>query len=98
MSITIEPAASLNKSVDRPTKRRIRWSEQVTAYLFLLPALFVFGLFAWFPILKTVLFSFQKVSLNAESTWIGLTNFERMLKDPQFSIAWQNSISFAMLS
>lgn len=98
MSITIEPAASLTKAVDRPSKRRIRWSEQATAYLFLLPALFVFGLFAWFPILKTIMFSFQKVSLNAESTWIGLTNFERMLKDPQFSIAWQNSISFAMLS
>jgi multiple sugar transport system permease protein len=98
MSITIEPAASLAKSVDRPTKRRFRWSEQITAYLFLLPALFVFGLFAWYPILKTIMFSFQKVSLNAESTWIGLTNFQRMLADPNFGIAWQNSISFAMLS
>ncbi|MBC8171685.1 MAG: sugar ABC transporter permease [Anaerolineae bacterium] len=98
MSITIEPAASLTKAVERPSRRWIRWSEQVTAYLFLLPALLVFGLFAWFPILKTIMFSFQKVSLNAESTWIGLTNFQRMLADPAFGVAWQNSLSFAMLS
>jgi multiple sugar transport system permease protein len=79
-------------------RRRIRWSQQIPAYLFLLPALVIFGLFAWYPIIKAVLFSFQNVSLNGESTWVGLENFERMLIDPAFGIAWRNSLSFAMLS
>ena len=70
------------------TARRIRWREQIPAYLFLLPALIIYGLFAWFPIIKTVIFSFQKVSLNGPSTWVGLNNFNRMLIDPTFGIAW----------
>ncbi|MHB8625240.1 MAG: carbohydrate ABC transporter permease [Aggregatilineales bacterium] len=78
--------------------RRIRWSEQISAYLFLAPALIVFGVFAWFPIIKTFIFSFQKVSLNGESTWVGFDNFRRMLIDPAFGIAWKNSFTFASLS
>ncbi len=78
--------------------KRIRWRDQIPAYLFLLPALIVFGLFAWYPILKTIIFSFQNVNLNGESTWVGLDNFRRMLADPKFSIAWGNSLQFASLS
>ena len=86
------------KAEKTQTTRRIRWREQITAYGFLLPALIVYGLFAWFPIIKTVIFSFQKVSLNGPSTWVGLNNFNRMLIDPTFGIAWTNSIVFASLS
>jgi multiple sugar transport system permease protein len=78
--------------------RRIRWGDQVAAYLFLLPALFVFAFFAWFPGLQTMLYSFQNVSLNGQSTWAGLDNFQRMFEDPAFGIAWRNSFAFASLS
>jgi len=88
-------AAARSRSL---TRRRIRWAEQIPAYLFLLPALLVFGLFAWFPIIKTVIFSFQNVNLGGGSTWIGLDNFNRMLSDPTFGIAWRNSFMFAALS
>jgi multiple sugar transport system permease protein len=79
-------------------RRRIRWSEQIPALLFLLPALIVFGVFAWYPIARTFLFSFQNVNLHADSTWIGLDNFSRMLVDPNFAISWRNSLIFASLS
>ena len=78
--------------------QRIRWSQQASAYLFLLPALLIFGLFAWFPIVRTVIFSFQKVSLVGESSWVGFDNFRRMFIDPDFGIAWGNSIVFASIS
>jgi multiple sugar transport system permease protein len=80
------------------TTRRFNWQKQLVAYGFLLPALLVYGLFAWYPIVKTVIFSFQKVSLNSPSTWVGFNNFRRMLIDPTFGIAWTNSITFASLS
>jgi multiple sugar transport system permease protein len=99
MAITAQSTQSVTTAAEQSsTKRHIRWSEQISAYLFLLPALLIFGLFAWYPIIKTVIFSFQKVSLNGESTWVGLNNFRRMLIDPTFGIAWGNSISFALLS
>ncbi len=78
--------------------QRIRWADQASAYLFLAPALIVFALFAWYPILKTVIFSFQNVSLNGDSTWVGFDNFSRMLIDPAFGIAWKNSVAFASIS
>lgn len=100
MEITANSSSSTVSATSQPhiLRRRIRWSEQGSAYLFLLPALFIFGLFAWFPILRTIIFSFQNVSLNGESTWIGLDNFQTMFIDPAFGIAWRNSFLFASLS
>src|ERR1700712_5370798 len=98
MTVTIEPVQGLTSESRIKTKKRFRWSEQISAYLFLLPALLVFGLFAWYPIIQTFIFSFQKVSLNGQSTWVGWNNFNRMLIDPNFKTAWINSITFALLS
>src|SRR5512147_2354246 len=98
MEVTITSSAALSSQAKQTWWRRIRWREQIPAYLFLLPALLIFGVFAWFPILKTVIFSFQNVDLHGTSTWIGLDNITRMLNDPNFKIAWQNSFVFASLS
>lgn len=75
-----------------------QWSRQISGYLFLLPAVLIFGLFAWYPILKSVQMSFQNVSLMGETTWAGLDNYALMLKDPAFGIAWRNSLQFATWS
>lgn len=73
-------------------------SNQATVYLFLLPALIVFGLTAWYPIVRAFEMSFQDVSLRAESTWVGLDNFELMRRDPALETVWNNSLEFAMWS
>lgn len=79
-------------------RRRIRMREQVPAWLFLLPAIVIFGYFTWYPMLVTVGFSFQRVSLTGETSWIGLDNYRRMFADPLFYISWRNIGQFAMLS
>ncbi|MCA9882698.1 MAG: sugar ABC transporter permease [Anaerolineae bacterium] len=71
---------------------------QASAYLFLLPALIVFIVFAWMPILQSIQMSFQDVRLGQEATWVGLDNFALMLKDPAFEIAWKNSLEFTLWS
>lgn len=78
--------------------RSLWWSRQITAYLFLLPALVLFALFAWYPIARAILMSFQHIELMGESTWVGFENFTLMFKDPAFEIAWRNSAQFAMWS
>jgi multiple sugar transport system permease protein len=92
-----KPAASSTFQRYAPT-RGTRLQKQILAYAFLLPALIVFGLFAWYPILKGIEMSFQNVSLAGESTWVGLDNYALMLKDPAFAIAWRNSLQFALWS
>lgn len=77
---------------------RIRWREQVPAWLFLLPALVVFALFTWYPIVVAVGYSFQHVSLLGEATWAGLDNYRRMFADPLFYTAWKNTLNLVLLS
>src|SRR5258708_23438624 len=101
MAVTIKSDTSTTQTKGRlrDTRRKpIRWGKQLDAYSFLAPALLVFAVFAWLPILKTVIFSFQNVNINGESTWVGFDNIQRMLNDPKFGIAWQNALQFALLS
>ncbi len=98
---------SLHTPITQPTaaskpnwlaRLRTALPKQISAYLFLLPALIVFALFAWLPILSSIQMSFQDVQLGGVGTWVGLHNFELMLKDPAFEIAWRNSVQFASWS
>jgi multiple sugar transport system permease protein len=72
----------------------------LVAYAFLAPALIVFALFAWWPIVNSFLLSFQKVKLQdlTGGEWVGLRNFERMVADPVFEVSWRNSVEFTVLS
>jgi multiple sugar transport system permease protein len=90
------PKRKLSQS--NPSAWRVRLGKQISAYLFLLPALLAFGLFAWYPIVKAIIMSFHNVTLKGEMTFVGLAKFELMLRDPVFTIAWQNSLEFAIWS
>src|SRR5688572_7225421 len=83
------------KSVAR---HRINWRKQGVAYMFLLPALIVFTFVTWYPILNTILYSFQKVNLAGPQGWVGLANYTRMFGNPIFYTAWKNTLSYVLLS
>ncbi|HML23747.1 MAG TPA: sugar ABC transporter permease [Aggregatilinea sp.] len=73
-------------------------SKQVAAYLFLLPALLIFTLVAWYPIVRAFEMSFQDVNLVGDSQWIGLDNFRLMQRDPALDAVWTNTFEFASWS
>jgi multiple sugar transport system permease protein len=79
-------------------RRRLSRHGTLSALAFSLPLLFVFGYFAWWPILHGVVLSFQKTSLLGESSWVGLANFERVFADPLLGTATVNTIVYALLS
>lgn len=78
--------------------RRINWQRQGLAYLFLLPALAIFSLVTWYPILNTILYSFQKVNITGFQGWVGFSNYVRMFGNPLFYTAWQNTLVYILLS
>jgi len=79
--------------------RRLRLTrDSVSTFVFLIPMLIVFGLFAWFPILRGVVMSVQKTNLVDAPTWVGLDNFARVLADPQLGIAVANTVWFMLLA
>lgn len=73
-------------------------SNQIAAYLFLLPAILIFALVAWYPIARAFEMSFQTVSLTGESEDVGFENYELMKLDPARKIILQNSFEFATWS
>lgn len=66
------------------------------AWLFILPALIVVGLFNVFPLIKTFILAFQKGTLN-NLTFNGIKNFEIVLKDPKFHKAIFNTSLYAFV-
>ncbi|MFE5092584.1 carbohydrate ABC transporter permease [Streptomyces sp. NPDC056638] len=94
------PAAVAKEPVPRtlPQRRRGTGSrKQFTAWLFLVPTLLVFGLFAWWPIVRSLLLSFQKTNLVEPAVWVGLDNFRTLFDDPLLGTAVGNTLFFVVL-
>jgi multiple sugar transport system permease protein len=70
----------------------------LSTLVFLLPLLLVFGFFSWFPIVRSVVMSFQETNLVSPPTFVGLDNFARVLADPLFGKAIGNTAFFALLA
>ncbi|GAA4364413.1 sugar ABC transporter permease [Nocardioides caricicola] len=66
--------------------------------VFLLPMLLVFGLFSWWPIVRSVIMSVQQTNLVTDPEFVGLDNFRAVLEDPLLSTAVQNTLWFALLA
>lgn len=75
---------------------RIRGS--AATVVFLLPLLLVFGLFSWWPIVRSVVMSLQQTNLATPAEWVGLDNFRAVLDDPLLTTAVQNTVWFAVLA
>ncbi|ROQ59148.1 multiple sugar transport system permease protein [Streptomyces sp. 840.1] len=94
------PAAVSKQPVPRPMPKSRRGSgarKQFTAWLFLVPTLLVFGLFAWWPIVRSLLLSFQRTNLVEPAVWVGLDNFRTLFDDPLLGTAVGNTLFFVVL-
>jgi multiple sugar transport system permease protein len=68
----------------------------LSGYLFLLPALLIFALFVWYPIIQGFVMSFQSIDMINPPTWVGWENYHRVLTDPLFAVAWRNTLAFTL--
>jgi multiple sugar transport system permease protein len=77
-----------------------RWvrSGGLAPIVFLLPMLLVFGLFSWWPIVRSVVMSFQTTNLVSAPTFVGWANFVQVLHDPLLGVAIRNTAWFALLA
>ncbi len=75
---------------------RVRGSLGVV--VFLLPMILVFGLFSWWPIVRSLVMSVQQTNLVTPATFVGLDNFRAVFDDPLLATAVQNTLWFALLA
>lgn len=83
-----------------PRPRRIRRGRNAAfvGLLFLLPSLLVFGYFAWWPIVQSIVLAFQQTNLVDPAEWVGVRNFEILFADPLLGRAALNTLWFTLLS
>src|SRR5262249_40237362 len=72
--------------------------EALQGYLYITPWFIGFIIFTAGPLLASLLISFTKWAFIDEPTFVGLANYQRMLKDPIFSKALQVTVTFAALN
>ncbi|ACZ42010.1 binding-protein-dependent transport systems inner membrane component [Thermobaculum terrenum ATCC BAA-798] len=75
-----------------------RVRRNVVAYLYIVPALVLFAVFLWWPILQAFIVSFQHVDLSFQPRCVGLQNFRDVITDPLFFTAWRNTLYYTILA
>lgn len=70
----------------------------LTPYLFLAPALLIIGVFILYPTLAVVYYSFTEYNIVQSPEWIGLQNYQQLLRDPIFWKALTNSFLYLIVT
>lgn len=78
--------------------RSTRRSSSLTAFLVAFPALAIFTVFSWWPILRGLVMSVQKTNFIGPAQWVGWSNFSYVLSDPLLGTAVLNTLLFALLA
>ncbi|MEU5725803.1 sugar ABC transporter permease [Micromonospora sp. NPDC047738] len=84
---------------NRPSRGLMGWVRRggLSTLVFFLPLLLSFGLFSWWPILRSLPLSMQQTNF-LTADWVGLDNFTRVLADPLLLTAALNTLWFALLA
>ena len=77
-----------------------RWlrGNGLASLIFLLPMLIAFGVFSWYPIVRSLVMSVQQTNLVSPAQFVGLDNYTYVLRDPDLWTAVRNTGYFAGLA
>ena len=101
---SIPPVADASSTVERAARRRRgtprSWlrGDGPHTLVFLLPLFIAFGVFSWWPIVRSIVMAFQRTNLVAPPEWVGWQNFVNVLEDPLLATAVVNTLVFAGLA
>lgn len=76
---------------------RMKPREVGAAYLFILPMFAGLLIFSIIPFFQNILYSFRKMGTFGEGTFIGLQNYQNLLKDDTFWLALRNTGFYAIV-
>jgi trehalose/maltose transport system permease protein len=98
MSVTPVPTRAV---VRRRRRSKLQRRQTILAWIFLLPALAVVGFVAFYPLGKTVYYSFtdQQFLAGLQPTkWIGLRNFKDLIHDTDFRHSIWVTVEFTLIT
>ena len=77
--------------------RDLLYSQTLAPYVFVAPFIFTFVVFFAYPLISTILMSFQEIT-GSGSRWIGFKNYTDMFANKNFYTAVQNSVTYMVLT
>ena len=77
--------------------KELLYSQNIAPYVFVLPFLLTFAIFFVYPLISTIMMSFQDIKA-AGTEWIGVKNYENMFKNKNFWIAVKNSVRYMVIT
>ncbi len=77
--------------------RQLLYSKEVAPYVFVAPFIFTFLVFFAYPLISTIMMSFQEIK-GSGTTWIGLKNYQDLFANKNFYTAVQNSVTYMVLT
>lgn len=94
MTTRVDTTAVLKRTGTRRRSNIALGSHWLTPYLFLLPAVVIYTLFAMAPIVETVVLSGFQWDGITSPTWIGAANYAAVVADPSFQTSLINIVKF----
>ena len=77
--------------------RELLYSQKLAPYVFVAPFIITFTVFFVYPMITTVLMSFQEIT-GSGTTWVGFKNYQDMFANKNFYTAVSNSMTYMLLT
>lgn len=88
----------MKKNGERLPHSGTRFRRDLGAWALMLPSLILFAFFVWIPLLDTVRMSFYDVKGVELTKFVGLKNYQKLLVQPAYKIAWVNTVKYTVCS
>ena len=89
-----EPEKQTQKKVTRTSN----WKKYMWGYLFLVPAIAIFIVFLWVPIIKGIVYSFYNIDFVKGNTFVGIENYKTILTNPDLLLSIRNTLYYMLLA
>ncbi|CAH0120614.1 MULTISPECIES: carbohydrate ABC transporter permease [unclassified Paenibacillus] len=80
------------------SKKISNWKKYIWGYLFLVPAIAIFIVFLWVPIIKGIVYSFYNIDFVKGNTFVGFANYITIFKNPDVLLSVRNTLYFMLLT
>ena len=87
---------STSKPKNTPTRELLRRLSKLAPYLWVLPALLVYGIFKLYPLVSGLHMSLLRWDGIADPKYIGLRNFEKIFRDEMTATVLMNNVHYAV--
>lgn len=78
------------------TGRRLSFGKRTAGVIMLLPAVFLVGLWAYYPLARGSVMAFQNVRIMGGSSFVGIENFVRVITNPQFMTVVRATVMYVL--